>query len=154
VFKRIVVGTDGSASAAIALNKACELANATGAELHIVYATKPVSAMGLASPAEFSMAAPMAIAADANDEHAQHVCDGAAEFARDAGLSPEVHHVAGDPADALVRVAEDADADLIIVGNRGMSGARRFVLGSVPNKVSHHCRCSLLIVDTHEPSAS
>ena len=53
----------------------------------------------------------------------------------------------GDPADALIRVAADADADLIVVGNRGMAGARR-VLGSVPNKVSHHCSSSVLIVDT------
>jgi len=52
-----------------------------------------------------------------------------------------------------MRVAEDSKADLLVVGNRGMSGARRFVLGSVPNKVSHHCPTNLLIVDTHEARA-
>jgi nucleotide-binding universal stress UspA family protein len=45
-------------------------------------------------------------------------------------------------------VAENVGADLVVVGNRGMSGVRRFVLGSVPNKVSHHSPCNLLIVDT------
>ena len=56
--------------------------------------------------------------------------------------------MAGEAADALIGVAEETGADLIVVGNRGMSGARRFVLGSVPNTVSHHCPCILLIVDT------
>jgi nucleotide-binding universal stress UspA family protein len=64
------------------------------------------------------------------------------------GVHAEAHCVAGDAADALIRVATDARADLIVVGNRGMAGARRFVLGSVPNTVSHHCPSSLLIVDT------
>ena len=54
----------------------------------------------------------------------------------------------GDPADALIGAAQDIGADLIVVGSRGMSGMRRFILGSVPNRVSHHCPCSLLIVDT------
>jgi nucleotide-binding universal stress UspA family protein len=54
----------------------------------------------------------------------------------------------GDPADTLIGAAKEFGADLIVVGNRGMSGVRRFVLGSVPNKVAHHCTCALLIVDT------
>ncbi len=67
-------------------------------------------------------------------------------------MTVEVHNPAGeDVADALIRIAEDVGADLIVVGNRGMSGVSRFVLGSVPNKVSHHCPCSLLIVNT-EPA--
>jgi nucleotide-binding universal stress UspA family protein len=52
-----------------------------------------------------------------------------------------------------MQVAKDAGADLLVVGNRGMSGARRFVLGSVPNKVSHHCPSNLLIIDTSEARA-
>jgi nucleotide-binding universal stress UspA family protein len=58
--------------------------------------------------------------------------------------------VGDDPADALMKVVEQTGADLLVVGNRGMTGARRFVLGSVPNKVSHHCPTNLLIVDTSE----
>jgi nucleotide-binding universal stress UspA family protein len=67
---------------------------------------------------------------------AERVCEHAVADARRQGVRCDVHAVPGDPADVLV------------VGSRGMSGARRFVLGSVPNKVSHHCPCSLLIVDT------
>jgi nucleotide-binding universal stress UspA family protein len=148
VFKRIVVGTDGSVSASLALDKAIELARTTGAVLHVVYASKPVTAMNLGAASEFAMASPMSVVLDQSDEDAKRICDNAAETVKQAGVACETHHVAGDPADALVRVAQDADADLIVVGSRGMSGARRFVLGSVPNKVSHHCPCSLLIVDT------
>jgi nucleotide-binding universal stress UspA family protein len=54
----------------------------------------------------------------------------------------------GDPADAILDVAEEKNADLVIVGNKGMTGAKRFLLGSVPNKVSHHAPCSVLIIRT------
>jgi hypothetical protein len=45
-------------------------------------------------------------------------------------------------------VAQSVGADLVVVGNRGMTGVKRFVLGNVPNKISHHAPCSILIVDT------
>ena len=54
----------------------------------------------------------------------------------------------GDPADAILDVAEQVNADLIVVGNKGMTGAKRFLLGSVPNKVSHHAPCSVIIIRT------
>ena len=54
----------------------------------------------------------------------------------------------GDPADAILDVAEEQEADLIVVGNKGMTGAKRFLLGSVPNKISHHAPCSVLIIRT------
>jgi len=63
-------------------------------------------------------------------------------------VSAEVHNVEGDPADMLLKVAELVHADLVVIGNKGMGGVKRLVLGSVPNKVSHHCPCSLLIVNT------
>ena len=67
------------------------------------------------------------------------------------GVRAEYHAAKGDPAEAIVRVADRLDADLIVVGNRGMKGVRR-VLGSVPNSVAHLANCSVLIVDTTNPS--
>jgi len=58
------------------------------------------------------------------------------------------HARTGDAADAIIDVAEEVGADLIMVGNKGMTGAKRFLLGSVPNKISHHATCSVLIVHT------
>lgn len=63
------------------------------------------------------------------------------------------HVVGGNPAEALIRATEDVQADLLIVGNIGMRGAKRFMLGNVPNKVSHHAVTDLLIVRT-DPAPS
>ena len=82
-------------------------------------------------------------------EDGERLCAEVVKLAERAGVKAEGHAVGGEPADALIRVAEDAGAELIVVGNRGMTGKRR-LLGSIPNKVAHHCSKSVLIVDTHE----
>ena len=69
------------------------------------------------------------------------------DLVKERGLEPVVHAAEGDPTDAIVRIAEDVGADLIVVGNKGMKGVRR-VLGSVPNSVAHKAPCSVLIADT------
>ncbi len=149
MFDVIVVGTDGSESAGIAVHRATALAKLSGATLHIVSAYRPVSLGSVAMAAS-------AGASTVDVEHVnrsvtaqgEQVCEHAASEARREGVRVELHAVPGDAADVLVGVAEQVGGDLVVVGSRGMTGARRFVLGSVPNKVSHHCPCSLLIVDT------
>ena len=72
------------------------------------------------------------------------------QSARDAardGVTIETHARFGSPAEVLCDIAAHLNADLIVVGNKGMQGGRRF-LGSVPNTVSHHSPCSVLILDT------
>jgi nucleotide-binding universal stress UspA family protein len=151
MYKQIVVGTDGSAGANVAVDAAIELARLTGATLHVVTARKVVNAYQLAGAAESGIAAVnIDEANDAVLAGGQELCAEVVERAKQVGVHGEAHSVPGDAVDALLRVVEDAKADLLVVGNRGMSGARRFVLGSVPNKVSHHCPTNLLIVDTHE----
>jgi nucleotide-binding universal stress UspA family protein len=83
-------------------------------------------------------------ARDAIDARATH----AAELAKDAGLEVEAHILQESPAAALINVAQASDADLIVVGNKGMTGAKHRVLGSVPNTVSHQATCSVLVVQT------
>jgi nucleotide-binding universal stress UspA family protein len=149
MYQQIVAGTDGSAGANLALDRAIELAKLTGATLHVVSAHKMTTPYQLAAASEVGMAAPAI--GDANEAlhtEAQHICDAAVERAASAGVTAEAHCVPGEAADALITVAQDTKSDLVVVGNRGMSGLRRFVLGSVPNKLSHNCRTSLLIVDT------
>ena len=72
----------------------------------------------------------------------------AAAVVREAGVDVETFARQGDPADAILDVAEERGSDLIVIGNKGMTGAKRFLLGSVPNKVSHHAPCSVLIIRT------
>jgi len=78
----------------------------------------------------------------------QAMLEAAAREIRAAGVEVEVFALQGDPADAILDVAEERGSDLIVIGNKGMTGAKRFLLGSVPNKVSHHAPCSVLIIRT------
>jgi len=119
VYRRILVGTDGSPTAARAVARAAEVAGATGAALTVFTA-------GSGSRAERVVA------------EASQGLD---------GVQVETRVGAGDPATALVDEAAQG-YDLLVVGSKGMTGASRFLLGSVPNKVSHHSPCPLLIVHT------
>jgi nucleotide-binding universal stress UspA family protein len=146
MFSRIVVGTDGSDTATEAVRQAVDLARALGAMLELVSAYEPVPAQRLReesreTPADLQWAIGPREDVDATLEHA-------ADLAHEAGVVVRTYPRQGDPADAILDVAEEINADLIIVGNKGMTGAKRFLLGSVPNKVSHHAPCSVLIIRT------
>jgi nucleotide-binding universal stress UspA family protein len=146
VFTRIVVGTDGSDTAAEAVRQAIDLARISNATLSIVSAFAPIPKRRIQNEAE---GAPADIAYEIGPrEDVNLVLDAAAAEARSAGVEVRTHPVEADPADALLNVAEQIKADLIIVGNKGMTGTRRFLLGSVPNNVSHHAPCSVLIIQT------
>jgi nucleotide-binding universal stress UspA family protein len=146
MFKSIVVGTDGSDTATQAVRQAVDLARAVGAKLELVSAYEPVPAQRLR---EERREAPEDLQwAISPREDVDTTLDAAAAIAREAGLDVDVYSRQGDPADAILDVAEERDADLIVVGNKGMTGAKRFLLGSVPNKVSHHAPCSVLIIRT------
>ena len=149
MYQRIVVGTDGSETAGVALHHAIQLAKATGATLHVVNSYKPVLAGSIGSTAAVGGPTFDIEALNGGLEHESSViCSHAASQAERENVKCETHTMMGDPADSLIDLAEQLDADLIVIGNRGMTGVKRFVLGSVPNKVSHHAPCSLLIVNT------
>ncbi len=146
MFKSIVVGTDGSETATEAVRQAVELAKAVGAKVELVSAYEPVPATRLSSERRD---APEDVQWAINPkEDVEATLDDAAEIARGVGVEVEKFARRGDPADAILDVAEESNADLIIVGNKGMTGAKRFLLGSVPNKVSHHAPCSVMIIRT------
>jgi nucleotide-binding universal stress UspA family protein len=146
MFRSIVVGTDGSETAQQAVSQATDLAKGIGARIDLVCAYEPVSDMRLRHE---STSVPDDLAWMVNPrEDVDAVLEAAAEGIRKAGVEVELYARQGDPADALLDVAEERGADLIVVGNKGMTGAKRFLLGSVPNKVSHHAPCSVLIIRT------
>ena len=124
MFKTIVVGTDGSNTAEKAIEEASELASAVGASVHIV----------------------RAVAGPGGDPEGE--LERAAETVKNAGVEAETHIVRDDASEALIAAAEEHNADLILIGNKGMAGARRFLLGSVPNDVAHHAPCSVPIART------
>ena len=146
MFRSIVVGTDGSDTAQKAVDEAVDLAKALGAKLWLVSAYEPVPKARLREEAR-QTPADLQWMVNPREEVDSTMSD-AADVVRGAGVEVETCAREGDPADAILDVAEERDADLIVVGNKGMTGARRFLLGSVPNKVSHHAPCSVLIVRT------
>jgi nucleotide-binding universal stress UspA family protein len=139
MYKNLLVGADNSSTALRAVQAAVELAKTFGATLHIVTAYKPESVRLPDMPDEFRYANYV--------PPADALLNELTSLAKRANVEAQVHAATGEPAEAIVRVATRVGADLIIVGNKGMRGARR-VLGSVPNSIAHHAECSVLIVDT------
>lgn len=148
MFRSIVVGTDGSVTAAEAVRRAKALADAFAADLHVVSAYRP-PAMVLAARAEPGLMSSVSLV-DWEVAARDDICallDRVAGELIGVGMSVTTHAVPAHPATAILSVAEAVGADLIVVGNRGMRGARR-LLGSIPNNVSHHAGCDVLVVDT------
>ena len=145
-FQSIVVGTDGSDTARKAVEQAAELAKGGGGELHIVMSASTVPEARLRSE---RAGVPDDVAHTVGPtEDTEAELREAAEPYESTGIKVHTHAKSGDPADAIISVAESNGADLIVVGNKGMTGAKRFFLGAVPNKISHHAPCSVLIVRT------
>ena len=144
MYESIVVGADGSDTGKRAVAEAADLAKALGSRVHVVTAYQPVSGAKIAAPraaAEVGNVQP--------DAEARNIAEQAEAVARGRGVEADSQTVKGDPADALLKVAERESASLIVVGSRGMHGMDRLG-GSVPNKVSHRARCNVLIVATDE----
>jgi nucleotide-binding universal stress UspA family protein len=135
----IVVGTDGSPGAEAAVQKIIELVSgSSGATVHLVCAYPTASALeriGMAARQEPADLRGVAFDVLARDER---------RFL-EAGFAVEKHALEGEPAHVILEVANDKQADLIVVGATGTSGVRRFMLGSVAIKLAHHASSSLLI---------
>jgi nucleotide-binding universal stress UspA family protein len=136
----IVVGTDGSPSADAAVRRAVEIAKNSGAPVHLVTAypdvptyRETIATSAKAEPIDLRQVAESVLAREARPLH-------------DEGVEVMIHAREGDPAEVLIDVAQEEDADLIVVGARGLSGLKRFLLGSVSSKLSHHAPMSVMVV--------
>ena len=146
MFGSIVVGTDGSQTAGEAVRQATELAKSVGATIDLVSAYEPVPTARLR---EEQTQVPRDLEWAVNPrEDVEATLKEAADSIKEGGVEVQTFAREGDPADAILDVAEERGAGLIVVGNKGMTGAKRFLLGSVPNKVSHHAPCSVMIIRT------
>lgn len=150
MYRSIVAGTDGSPTALEAIRRAGELAAVSGAKLTVVSAYRPVghaAALALTGAGVGLMVDSAELVeqqrqeAEEALEHAVMTLDGTTRAVRTVSAP-------GNPAEVLLAVAAEEGADLIVVGNRGLQGAARFLLVSVPNRVAHHATCSVLIVQT------
>jgi nucleotide-binding universal stress UspA family protein len=145
MFKRIVVGTDGSARARQAVAVAAELARAHQAELHLVQAYRPAAQLVASMAAPETAAVGFVTDAEVAEQVTEHLERLRAELSRE--LDVQIYACPQAPSQAILAVADHQQADLVVVGSKGMHGARR-VLGSVPNSVAHQAGCAVLIVPT------
>jgi nucleotide-binding universal stress UspA family protein len=145
-MQSIVVGTDGSPGAQAAVRRAAEVASGSGALVHLVTAypdipsyRELISSTAKRDPIDLR-------------EVAESVLARAEAGLESKGLEVETHAREGDPAKVIIDVAQEQNADLIVVGNRGLTGLERFLLGSVSSKLSHHAPCSVMIIRETDPS--
>lgn len=123
MYQKILVGTDGSKTAAKAVERAVDMAASTGGTLTILTAARA--------------------------DRGALIVGQAAEAHSASGVKIDTKVIEDDPVAALITEATEGGYDLLVMGNKGMTGMTRFFrLGSVPNKVSHHLPCNLLIVKT------
>ncbi|MHB8439321.1 MAG: universal stress protein [Acidimicrobiales bacterium] len=145
MYKTIVVGTDGSGTADKAVQTAAQMARTLGAALHVVTASGggPLENLGNVVGAPMvGTGAERLVREEAAGEVGQKAVESWGE-----GLDVHPHARSGDPADVILELAHELGADLVVVGSKGMHGARRF-LGSVPNSVCHGAECAVLVVKT------
>jgi nucleotide-binding universal stress UspA family protein len=145
MFRTIVVGTDGSPDAVAAVRTAGELAAGVGIDtVHIVTGYRPLSVaewdeMASRLPDEFRYSIDLDLPGENRVAQARDIL-------KEMGVKATPHLAATDGADAILNVAEEIDADLVVVGSRGLGLGSRVFHGSVSTKVAHHAPCSVLIV--------
>ena len=145
-YRTIVVGTDGTTTAADAVRRAATIARVSGARLHLACAYRPDPDHQVRVRAD---GAPDDVAHTVtNHDGIDAMLEEVAASVAAEGLATDLHAVEGEPHEALIELARQLDAELIVVGNRRMQGLTRHVLGSVPDAVSHAAPCDVLIVHT------
>lgn len=146
MFSHILLAADGSECGQKAALHAARLSEQFNAKLSVVHVfTPPLAASPLATGELATGVDPTIIDQWASASH-QTVEEKIAALYKPADVAYAFHREFGDPSEAILRVAESEKVDLIVLGSRGLSGIKEFLLGSVSNRISHHAHCPVLIV--------
>ena len=140
MLSTVAVGTDGSATAAKAVEAAADIAERFGAKLVLLSAFE-----GTDRPSDTGSGADEREWAFNNDSRVRELLTRSEHEMRERQIECTSMHDEGDPAEVLIRLADECGADLLVIGNRGM---QRRVLGSVPNTITHKAGCSVYVVKT------
>jgi nucleotide-binding universal stress UspA family protein len=143
MISRILVGIDGSPFAEKALKYAVNLAKTYRASLLVLHAF--LRRFYAVSPSEAGVLATTVYVKEVEAE-GRAIMNKAESYVKEEGLECDCRLVQGVPADEIVKTAEAEKADLIVIGSRGLTEVRAFLLGSVSDKVTHHSKCPILIV--------
>jgi len=143
MFSRILVAVDGSPFAERALAHAVDLSKKYEAKLLIVHVV--LRRFYAVTPSEAGVLATTVFVKEMESEGKKIIAK-SDEFAKEAGVTYECRLLQGVPADEIVRLAQAEKVDLIVLGSRGLTEVRAFILGSVSDKVTHHAKCPVLII--------
>ena len=143
MFSRILVAVDGSEFAERALKCAVDMAKRYNSKLIIVHVV--LRRFYAVTPSEAGVLATTVFVKEMEAE-GKEIINKAEAYAKAEGADYECRLLQGVPADEIVKTARAENADLIVVGSRGLTEVRAFLLGSVSDKVSHHAKCPTLIV--------
>jgi nucleotide-binding universal stress UspA family protein len=144
---KILLATDGSSEASLALTTAADIANSTNSELHVAYVFPTAVQRPFPNPILARPADEMEHELDEAMQQAQHFLDQRVDKGKQEGVSvAEAHLVRGRPDREVVHLSEEIGAGLIIMGSRGLGGVRRALMGSVSDSVVRHAHCPVMIV--------
>lgn len=145
-YRTVVVGTDGSDSSMRAVDRAASIAADAGARLVIACAYYPATAREVARAVDVLRDEAYQVVGSAPAEDTLHTAHerATAAGARDIVRAP----VVGSPVEALLDLLDTHDADLVVVGNRGLNTLTGRLLGSVPSDTARRATCDVLIVHT------
>ena len=139
MFKKILVAFDGSKQAEKALKCALDYARKAKASVSIIYVAERIPLPISPTNSTYIVQQELKAVGELEMKKAGHI-------ARKAGVKARLEVVEGHPVDEIIKYAKNGGFDLIVVGNRGMSGVERLLLGSVSDSVIHHAHCAVLVV--------
>lgn len=137
MMKKLLVPVDGSKSSDQAVRYACNVSEKYGSEMTLLCVIPPPIILGV--EAGIIDYRPL-------EESGRKVLENTKNIVESSGVKASTRLETGQVADTIINIAKEEGSDLIIIGSRGLSGAKRFLLGSVSNSVSHHAPCPVLIV--------
>ena len=140
MISTVAVGTDGSETAAEAVSEAAEIARRFGAKLVLLSAFQDSKGASADEGRDIELQW-----ASNSSARVRSILERSEAELSGSGIDCETRADDGDPAEVLVRLAAECGADLLVIGNKGM---KRRVLGSVPNTVTHHADCSVMVIKT------
>ena len=143
MFERILVAVDGSPFADRALACAVDLAKRYASKLIILHVV--LRRFYSVTPSEAGVLATTVYVKEMEDE-GEAIIKKAEDFAKGSNINFQCKLIQGVPADEIVKTSATEKVDLIVIGSRGLTEVRAFLLGSVSDKVSHHAKCPTLIV--------
>lgn len=141
LFRRILVPIDFSEHASAALDAAIEIAKESGGTVHLLHAYE----IPLGTIPPYGVAVPDAVLAEVRDAAARRL-EKAAQRVQGAGVACETHILHAPPAQGIVEAARSFEADLIVMGTRGLTGLRHALLGSVAERTVRTAPCPVLTI--------